>query len=135
MRYPSLAFIADVFSPDAEDSEDDTDSNSDEPETARVQEARPTLADSLAKALYRFRFMTSSIRLITNSLPAPSFVLAKVLVFEDWTFRSRFSGEELMFRSSDEAIFTTYDSQAPEQDLIRIEFDRRALDSAIELAL
>jgi hypothetical protein len=77
--------------------------------------------------------MTSTIRLITKLVPPPSFVLAKVLVFEDWTFRSRFSGGEHMFTSTDETTFTNYNAELPEEDLIRITFDQQALRSAVEL--
>jgi hypothetical protein len=135
LKHPLLAFIADIFSPDAEDSEEDSNNDDSRPDNAITQAPRPTPAESLAKALCRFRFMISTVRLITPLVPSPSFVFAKVLVFEDWTFKSRFSGEEHVFTSTNETTFTNYDAYAPEQDLIRIAFDQQALRSAIERVL
>jgi hypothetical protein len=132
LKHPHLVFIADIFSPDAEDSEEDSNNDDSGPHNATTQEPRPAPADILAKALYRFRFMISTIRLITPLVPPP-FAVAKVLVFEDWTFRSRFSGEEHVFQSINEMAFTNYDAHAPEQDLIRLAFDQQALHLAIEL--
>jgi hypothetical protein len=83
LKHPPLAFIADIFSLDADDSEEDSSNDDSGPDKATTQAPRPTPAGSLAKALYRLRFMTSTIRLITLLVPSPSFVFAKVLVFED----------------------------------------------------
>jgi hypothetical protein len=46
-----------------------------------------------------------------------------------------FSGKEHLFFSTGETTFTNYNAEVPEEDLIRIAFDRQALRSAVELVL
>lgn len=65
LKHPHLAFIADIFSPDAEDSEEDSNNDDSGPHNATTQEPRPAPADIVVKALYHFRFMINIIRLAT----------------------------------------------------------------------